>query len=95
MMNKEEFLGDRGFVKVSDDKYKRGNSGNIEQLDLDSMTAYVHDENNKFTSVPQELYDILKIIKRMEDMNQQSLDKWIEGLGKSKRQLSLSDFLED
>lgn len=95
-MNKKEFLRERGFVKVEKGKYARERDGNKEQLDLDSMTAYVHDENHRFTDVPEKLYDILKVVEIMEDMNQRQLDEWIEGLeSSSKGQMCLTDFKEE
>jgi len=94
-MNKKKFLGEKGFVKVKKGKWKRGRDGNDERLDLDSMSVHVHDEHGRFVEVPQELHDILKVVERMEDMNQKQLDEWIDGLGKSDEQLSLSDFFED
>lgn len=94
-MNIKRFLRKRGFIKKGKDVYVRENGGNHEYLDLDNGRVYVHDEDGRFTSVPQDLFKIKDWVQLMKDENQLRLGRWIDGLDDIKEtQTCLSDYNE-
>lgn len=94
-MDEKEFLRDKGFQREEKGKFVRKRGDNKQYVDINKLNVWVHDENHKFDTVPEKLYSILDVVERMQDMNQRELDEWIDGLDNSKRQLRITDYMEE